>query len=95
MKPICNFCKNQENSVVWEGKVQCGAAKYRTTSDGYGPFKDGAVCVHDADLSDKFESRKEGEGPIVRMSKLLADQEKEISAMRDEIFTLKERLTKI
>ena len=94
MKPICNFCKNQENSAIWKGEVRCGVCNY-TMNEGYWPFKGGSVCIHDEDISDKFQPREDDRGEVVKLSKLLADQAKEISLQRYEIEVLRSRLVRI
>jgi len=86
MKPICNFCTHQQSD--YHGGVQCGATSYTRTSDGYGPFKQGAVCVHDSDLKDQFAPRTGAEINLANLSSMANRQ-------RDELLEAKETIRKL
>lgn len=93
MKPICDFCKFQETDN--SGGVQCGATTYSHSNDGYGPFKQGAVCVHDDMLKDEFEPRSGEEISVKNLSSHIDLLRNNNHKLQHEISVLKDRLTKI
>jgi hypothetical protein len=93
MKVICDFCHLQESD--YRGGVRCGAAKYES-KDGYGPFKGGALCVHDSDLTDKFQPQEDKPRVNVRnLSSLNGRLAEERDDGRQRIAILESRLISI
>jgi len=70
---ICNNCKHYRD-VAWKHKgMGCSLAITRSSGDGYGPFYESPVCVHDKDtatLKDAFEPVTEA-----HLQKLEADRQ--------------------
>ena len=91
MKPICDFCAHQKRGPNGRG-VGCGKAYIHTDAVGYGQFKYGAQCVHDADLSDYFETRTGAEINVLDMAALIERQSEELMKLRDKIAKLEARL---
>ena len=92
MNRVCNFCVHQRPDR--NGEVRCGAATYTMHDGGYGPFKEGSVCIYDSDLRDRFDPTSKCE-TILDFSQRLKAQCETISKQRDEINILRERLTRI
>jgi hypothetical protein len=93
MNKICDFCTHQRDGS--DGKVECGAAKYHSPNDGYGPFKYGATCQFDGDLKPLFEPRTGAEIDIQNMSSVINRQRNELMVARDTISKLQARLIKV
>lgn len=92
MKQICNFCTSQQDDG--KGGVQCGMPKYKYNG-GYGPFKQGCLCVHDDDLIDGFAQRTGEEINIRNLSAAKKRDYDTILKLNVEIQELKRRLTKV
>lgn len=87
----CASCSKLESD--WNGGLRCGAAQYRY-NEGYGPFKQGAVCKHDLDLKDHFvggENAKELEELSRRVKTLQSEKQQAMY----EAAELRRRLTKV
>lgn len=90
MKPICAFCTHQQSD--YRGGVQCGAARYHNSGDGYGPSKGGAACVHDSDLGDRFAPRTGAEIDLANLSSMANRQRDELLEAQETIRELQRRL---
>jgi hypothetical protein len=90
MRPICDLCTHQESDN--RGGVRCGATRYRYDSEGYGPSKEGAACIHDDDLKDHFAPRTGNEIDIRNMSAMKHNQYVELCAAKERIRALELRL---
>ena len=93
MNDVCYACANQE--MDRDGDLQCGAADYKMTSDGYGPFKTGPVCVHDADTKDLFVLVDEHHVKDEEYRTKISNLNIALSIERDNVSKLQERLLKI
>lgn len=90
MNKICDFCAHQTQTM--RGGVDCGKASYSSSNDGYGPFKNGAQCIHDEDLKDYFEPRTGAEIDVRNMASQINRQRDELMKARDRIAKLESRL---
>ena len=94
MKAICNFCTHQKRGVNGRG-VGCDKAVTHSSLDGYGEFKHGANCVHDADLKDHFSPRTGDEISVQNMVSVIAGQAEKLMHNRERIAFLEKRLTTV
>ena len=95
MKAICDFCTHQKQGTNGRG-VGCGKEYIHSgDEDGYGSFKCGASCLHDAYLVDYFSPRTGQEISIANMSSLIERQGVELMQARYTISKLQERLIQV
>lgn len=95
MKQICKACDRLKTLAV-NGEVVCGGARYDYSSDGYGPFKQGAVCVHDDDLKDMFILSGDNRAEIIEtLAKDKENLRKNNIDLKYTISVLERRLTSI
>lgn len=85
MNKICDCCDHQE--IDNRGGVRCGAGSYKITA--YGTFKQGAVCCHDDELKNEFQTRTENSSIIKDLSKRIEKLENDLMKKRDKIDELK------
>ncbi len=93
MKEICNGCTHQE--VGDDDEAVCAKAQYYSTVDGYGPFKQGCVCVYDGDLSDEYSPRTGHEVSISNNAATIKKLRQDNYDLKYSISVLESRLAKI
>ena len=61
MIEVCNECVSQ---IMIDGELACGKAKYSRPTPSAAVVKVGAVCLHDPDLGNNFQMKKESKEAI-------------------------------